>query len=64
MILGLMILIGLTGIGAGTAMGFSFLRDLGTSLIISSGFVSNGCSVTFFTSCCSGPFFFYYRHGI
>ncbi|SIO50063.1 hypothetical protein SAMN04488055_4830 [Chitinophaga niabensis] len=53
MILGLMILIGLTGMGAGTAIGFIFRRDFGTSLITSSFFTSGSSSRGFFTSGCS-----------
>ncbi len=47
MIFGLMILIGFTGKGAGTAIGLIFLLDLGTSLMISGGFISPGFSFGF-----------------
>lgn len=57
MIFGLMILIGLMGTGAGTAIGFIFRRDFGTSLITSSFFTSGSSSRGFFTSGCSTGFF-------
>ncbi|WP_341840899.1 hypothetical protein [Chitinophaga caseinilytica] len=51
-----MIRIGFTGIGAGTAIGFIFLLDFGTSLMISGNgavFASGNGTVLFSgTSCC------------